>query len=45
MEVERGVDSSAVWREVALMRRCQHPRVVQLLGVALKVGQAGLWGV
>lgn len=36
LEVERGVDSAAIWREVAMMRQCQHPRVVQLLGVTLK---------
>ncbi|KAL4439180.1 hypothetical protein ABPG77_004082 [Micractinium sp. CCAP 211/92] len=36
LEVEAGVDSAAVWREVAMMRRCQHSRIVQLLGVTLK---------
>lgn len=35
------MDSAAVWREVAMMRRCQHPRIVQLLGVTLKVGAGG----
>ncbi|KAL4428495.1 hypothetical protein ABPG75_002584 [Micractinium tetrahymenae] len=35
-EVEAGVNSAAIWREVAMLRQCQHPCVVQLLGVTLK---------
>ncbi|KAI3427363.1 hypothetical protein D9Q98_010279 [Chlorella vulgaris] len=30
------LDSSAVWREVALLRQCRHPRIVPVYGVAMK---------
>ncbi|KAL4440185.1 hypothetical protein ABPG75_003186 [Micractinium tetrahymenae] len=35
-ELEAGMDSGVVWREVSLLRSCTHPRIVPLLGVALK---------
>ncbi|PSC70012.1 leucine-rich repeat family [Micractinium conductrix] len=35
-ELEPGIESGRVWREVALMRRCRHARMVPLLGVALR---------
>ena len=41
-EVQRGVDTRAIWREVDLLRRCTHDRVVPLLGVALSVGRGGV---
>ena len=36
-ELGAGIDSGQMWQEVALLRNCQHPRVVQLLGVAVEV--------
>ncbi|EFN52572.1 hypothetical protein CHLNCDRAFT_138568 [Chlorella variabilis] len=35
-ELRPGTDPGAVWREVALMQRCRHERIVPLLGVALQ---------
>ncbi|PSC74771.1 serine threonine-kinase [Micractinium conductrix] len=35
-ELEFGVDDAMVWQEIAIMRRCQHPRIVPLLGVAIE---------
>lgn len=35
-ELEAGTHSGKVWHEVSLLRRCVHPRIVPLLGVALK---------
>lgn len=32
-----GIDSGMMWQEVSLLRKCKHPRVVQLLGVAVQV--------
>lgn len=32
-----GMDSARMWREVTLMRQCSHPRILPLLGVAIKV--------
>ena len=37
LELAPGVDSSSLWREVALHRECLHPHIVPLFGVALKV--------
>ena len=36
-ELEPGLSSGRVWREVALLRRCIHPRIVPVLGVAIQV--------
>ncbi|KAL4423507.1 hypothetical protein ABPG77_003640 [Micractinium sp. CCAP 211/92] len=35
-ELHPGLHSHAIWQEAALMRRCSHPRVLPLLGIALK---------
>lgn len=40
-ELGAGLDSTAMWHEVALLRNCRHPRVVQLLGVAVEVRMRG----
>jgi hypothetical protein len=32
-----GMDSQAFWQEVALLRRCVHPRIVPVYGVAVQV--------
>ena len=40
-ELEAGVDSATLWREVLLLRQCRHPRIVPLLGVALEVRLGG----
>jgi serine/threonine protein kinase len=36
VELVAGADAGLVWQEVAALRQCQHPRVVQLLGVAVQ---------
>lgn len=36
-EILPEMDSGVVWREAALLRRCVHPHIVPLLGVALTV--------
>ena len=41
-ELEPGMDSSSVWQEVCLLRRCTHERIVPLLGVAVKVSEVQL---
>ncbi|PRW45691.1 serine threonine- kinase receptor R831 [Chlorella sorokiniana] len=33
-----GMDSQAFWQEVALLRRCVHPRIVPVYGVAVQGG-------
>lgn len=38
-ELHPGMHSHAVWQEASLMRHCSHPRVLSLLGIALKVSQ------
>lgn len=35
-ELEPGLDSGAVWREVSMLRHCIHPRVVPLFGVTVQ---------
>jgi len=35
--VQQGVQSEAFWREVALLQRCVHPRIVPVYGVAVQV--------
>ncbi|KAL4437186.1 hypothetical protein ABPG75_004325 [Micractinium tetrahymenae] len=35
-ELQPGAQSHTVWQEAALMRRCSHPHVLPLLGIALK---------
>lgn len=35
-QLGNGTDSHAVWREVALLRRCVHERILPLYGVALR---------
>lgn len=41
IELLPGTDSQQLWREVALLRKSTHQRIVPLLGVAVKVGWAG----
>lgn len=43
-ELHAGLHSHAIWQEAALMRRCSHPRVLPLLGIALKVRLAAVVG-
>ena len=38
-ELQAGVDSGEMWREAALLRQCEHPRIVPILGIALKAGE------
>ncbi|PSC67189.1 Serine threonine-kinase CTR1 isoform B [Micractinium conductrix] len=35
-ELEPGIDGARVWQEVALMRRCSHPRIVPVVGVTIE---------
>jgi hypothetical protein len=37
-ELLPGVDSRAAWQEARLLRNCTHPRIVPLLGIAIRVG-------
>lgn len=41
LKLQPGAHSAPAWREVALLRRCVHPHICPLLGVALKVRLAG----
>jgi hypothetical protein len=36
-ELDPGMGSGSIWQEVSLLRRCNHKRIVPLLGVAIKV--------
>lgn len=35
--VQPGVQADGIWREVALLHRCLHPRIVPIHGVAVQV--------
>ena len=36
-DLDPGMGSGGIWEEVSLLRSCTHERIVQLLGVAIKV--------
>ena len=41
--VQPGMDSQGFWREISLLARCEHPRIVPVYGVAVHVRACCAW--